>query len=97
VVSKSGGLEMVWQLHEVKDDVTTLVRDDCTCADQCKNIARKRRIVPRASLFEPGHYDQEVIYIIYDPFGRKYQESLKNTGWRMKWKFVGVYDEKAED
>ena len=71
-----------WKLYRT-DKGRELIRDDCTCIDHCKEVARKRR--------KKGHglgYDQEMTFEISDPINKPRMRSLQNTGWRMKWEWV---------
>lgn len=53
-------------------------RDDCTCADHCKEIARKVRKTH-------AEYNPRLFFEILGPGGYKYARAVSHSGGRLRW------------
>ena len=67
----------MWILKRI--DYNQIIRDDCTCADHCKEVARRERKQGKHG------YNQKMQFMIIDPRGEGWAISQKNSGWRVKW------------
>ena len=69
----------IWRKDSRKEVASfVMLRDDCTCADHCKEVARKDRK-------KKVEYSHHFIYVIYTPTGGRFAKSIENSGWRMQW------------
>lgn len=55
-------------------------KGDCTCADHCKEVARKMRK-------KDFGYDTRLCFQITDPFGKPWAYTSDHSGWRLKWSY----------
>lgn len=70
-----------WKLYRIDPPFNQLLRDDCTCGDHCKEIARKTRKT------EFG-YNDDMVFEIRNPVDIPWMKSVKKSGWRIKWEYI---------
>ena len=73
---------MGWKLTAADNDAMVaphFFKDDCTCADHCKEVARKIRKTDAG-------YNTSLCFQITDPTGKRWAYTSDHSGWRLRWK-----------
>lgn len=71
---------MGWKVYKILADERELIRDDCSCIDHCKSVARKVR--------NNDIFKEDVIFEIVSPSDIVCMRSVKDGCWRIKWEWI---------
>lgn len=70
---------MPWVLARTDKGEVDIIRDNCTCAEHCKEVARKFRKIDKYS------YNHKMAFSIFAPDGRLWGHTQDGCSWRLRW------------